>query len=431
MKFDTPVQVGEIRLLADFPEPRLVLVLAAHGSFAYRVVPLSSCTAPSSPREYELKGRVYQLWQTQALAKTVLARSWLVERLAPEDFAEIARAQSADRPAPLTAVERAQVIAFAQISSTERETPKSSRRDLTPRRWPAFLYHSWPAYSRLAAGLLLALGLSILVYNLSPLSTSTSSRNLSPTAPILTVHLAKEPTPVEPLEEPTEVLADESELALVPVEITLPSIVFEISSPEAAPQVTPLAEPIRLPGLPKIRGLAQVPTKKGMVPSVFAEQRAETFDWLVKQQDSDGSWGQSLRGTALAVIALLTDSQTGTDPEGKGTDPARRAAVVAGVRYLTEQMGTVPDLQTAQLVACALSGGWSLTRNPNVKLAAERAIAAANSHLSVEAARDWTGLLVDLTPSVVEPKSGHFAAPRPEDELTAACLYLLQTQADE
>ena len=73
MKFDTPVQVGEIRLLADFPEPRLVLVLAAHGSFAYRVVPLSSCTAPASPREYELKGRVYQLWQTQPLAKTVLA----------------------------------------------------------------------------------------------------------------------------------------------------------------------------------------------------------------------------------------------------------------------------------------------------------------------------------------------------------------------
>ena len=72
-----------------------------------------------------------------------------------------------------------------------------------------------------------------------------------------------------------------------------------------------------------------------------------------------------------------------------------------------------------------------MTRNPNVKVAAERAIVAANSHLSVEAARDWTGLFVDLTPTVAEPKSGHVAAPRPEDELTAACLYLLQTAEAE
>ena len=97
-------------------------------------------------------------------------------------------------------------------------------------------------------------------------------------------------------------------------------------------------------------------------------------------------------------------------------------------------MGTDPnqhDRQTAQLLACALSGGWVVTRNPNVKAAAEQAIAAANSHLSVEAARDWTGLLVDLTPTVAAPQSGHFAAPSPEDELTAACLYLLQTAEDE
>ena len=439
MKFDSPIRVGEIRLLADFPEPRLVLVLAEHGNFAYRVVPLSSCTSPASSREYEWKGRVYQLWQTQPLAKAVLARSWLVERLAPEDFAEIVRAQSADRPAPLRPVERAQVVSFASIRSTVGTIPqgvhcrakrRSGRpRTLTPRHW--FLHRPWPSAARPAASILIALGLAALVYPFAHRFTSNSSLDLPPAAPVLTVHLTKEPTPIEPLEEPTEVLADESELALVPVEITLPTLAFEISTPEAEPQVSPLAEPIRLPGLPKIRGLAQAPAKsgarketdsvkKGTGPSEFVAQRAETFDWLLKRQDSDGSWGQSLRGTALAVIALLADQQT-------GTGPARRMAVVAGVRYLTEQKEFAADRQTAQLLACALSGGWVVTRNPNVKLAAERAIAAANSHLSVEAARDWTGLLVDLTPTVVEPKSGHVAAPRPEDELTAACLYLLQT----
>lgn len=404
MKFDLPVRVGEIRILADFPEPRLVLVLAEYGNFAYRVVPLSPCTAPASPREYELKGRVYQLWQTQTVGKAVLERSWLVERLAPEDFGEIERAQSVDRPAPLTPVERAQAVSLV---------PKGSGRIVNWR---------WTTASRLAASLLLVLGLATLVYNLYPSYTYTSKATPNSTAPVLTVHLAKEPTPIAPLEEPTEDLADESALALTPVEITLPALVFEIPSPEAAPQVAPLADPIRLPGLPKLRGIAAAPASlvKREALAVFGAQRAETFDWLMKQQEDDGSWGQSLRGTALAVIALQSDPQS-------NADSVRNTALVAGVRYLTEQKEFAADRQTAQLVACALSGGWAVTRNPNVKVAAERAIVAANSHLSVEAARDWTGLFVDLTPTVAEPKSGHVAAPRPEDELTAACLYLLQT----
>ena len=68
-------------------------------------------------------------------------------------------------------------------------------------------------------------------------------------------------------------------------------------------------------------------------------------------------------------------------------------------------------------------------RNPNVRVAAEKTLAAIGDNRSVEAGRDWTGLLSDLTaPSAADEKAvQRDAAVRPSDDALAdTCLFILK-----
>lgn len=93
--FDSPVQVGEIRVFADMNRPFVALVLESRGAVGYRLVPISPFTVPASAREMLVGERVFQLWNACTAAKSFVERSWLVAALEAADVVEIAAAVAA------------------------------------------------------------------------------------------------------------------------------------------------------------------------------------------------------------------------------------------------------------------------------------------------------------------------------------------------
>lgn len=81
----------------------------------------------------------------------------------------------------------------------------------------------------------------------------------------------------------------------------------------------------------------------------------------------------------------------------------------------------------------ALCGASAAVRNPNVRTAAERTLKSIGDNRSVEAGRDWRGLLVDLATPVASSTSratNVAAGTSEKDEVADACVLVLQLLAE-
>lgn len=93
-----PARAGQIRLLHPFSSetsagPRYVAVLREAGDGTWLVAPFGRFAAPAVPGEWKTGRkapalRVLCIWNARELPSSVLARSWVVDRLAPNGIAQ-------------------------------------------------------------------------------------------------------------------------------------------------------------------------------------------------------------------------------------------------------------------------------------------------------------------------------------------------------
>ncbi len=133
-----------------------------------------------------------------------------------------------------------------------------------------------------------------------------------------------------------------------------------------------------------------------------------------------------MAGAARAVLALMA--------HGEASDSAVYGkTLVDGVRFLAEAELNGQQRSEVQIVACALCGASAAVRNPNVRTAAERALASIGDNRSVEAGRDWRGLLVDLATPVAPSTSratNVAAGISEKDAIADTCVLILRLLSD-
>ena len=239
---------------------------------------------------------------------------------------------------------------------------------------------------------------------------------------------------MERLQAYPELVENEKEPAEPPV--PLPEVEGpRIEAPRIA-KVEPAPEVRKAPEIGKMTSAAGARLKPLRPDAVVAGRKGagarepevvRTLEWLRNTQKGDGSWGEKpLKDTALAVLALMAHGET-------ADSAAYGKTLVEGVRFLAEAKLDGHKRSEVQIVACALCGASAAVRNPNIRSAAERALASIGDSRSVEAGRDWRGLLVDLatpiTPSASRATS--VAAGTPEkDEVADACVLVLRLLAE-
>ena len=126
------------------------------------------------------------------------------------------------------------------------------------------------------------------------------------------------------------------------------------------------------------------------------------------------------------MLALMAHGET-------ADSVAYGKTLVEGVRFLAEAKQDGCKRGEVQIVACALCGASAAVRNPNVRTAAERALKSIGDNRSVEAGRDWRGLLVDLATPVVPSTSratNVAAGTSEKDEVADACVLVLRLLAE-
>ena len=160
--FDPSPTSGELRIFADLPEPMTALLLGVSDD-GWRVLPLSPFTVPASDREILIGTRVYQLWNACDLSFKTVSHSWIVEKLPPDDIADVKSALRVMRGERI-ADDLASCMGLPITASDDprrdyERTFRISRFTTPPVRRSAWRYWG-PA---LAASLLLAFGLSFLV----------------------------------------------------------------------------------------------------------------------------------------------------------------------------------------------------------------------------------------------------------------------------
>ena len=249
------------------------------------------------------------------------------------------------------------------------------------------------------------------------------------TARVMTVQMErpqKFPELEAVLKEPTE--APEP-LPEVEVAVSLPEMPV-VATVEPAPDVrrapevgkmTPAAE-ARLKPMPSDAVVAGRRTAGEREPEVV-----RTLNWLKETQKEDGSWGdRPLVDTALAVLALMAHGET-ADSADYGP------ALVRGIRFLAEAELDGRKRGETQIVACALCGASVAVRNPNVRVAAERALATIGENRSVESGRDWRGILAAWESSAPRAKSHDTrmaSGPAEADPVADACVFVLRLLAE-
>ena len=159
--FDPSPTSGELRIFADLPEPMTALLLGVSDD-GWRVLPLSPFTVPASDREILVGTRVYQLWNACDLSFKTVSHSWIVEKLPPDDVADVKSALRVMRGEKI-ADDLASCMGLPITASDDprrdyERTFRISRFTTQPVRRSAWRYWG-PA---LAASLLLALGLPLI-----------------------------------------------------------------------------------------------------------------------------------------------------------------------------------------------------------------------------------------------------------------------------
>ena len=413
MSFDATVKVGQIRVFADTEEPLVALVLEAKRLAGFRIVPVSPYRVPTNDREIVVGDRAFQLWNVCTVAKGFAAHSWVADTLGAEDVEAIRRAvaEKGGLPAKLGEYERRHIV---PVDDFQRQIALCHGQ--TAARWRS--YGGWS----IAAAVVIGLGVAWMLVREEPSPGSEAPR-------VITVQMERPQTYPELVENEKE-----------PPEPPMPLPEVEgprIEAPRIA-KVEPAPEVRKPPEIGKLAPTAKAKTRLTPLArnAVVARRKdagarepevVETLNWLKKTQRPDGSWGERpLKDTALAVLALMAHGET-------ADSAAYGKTLVEGVRFLAEAKTDGHKRGEMQIVACALCGASAAVRNPNVRTAAERALASIGDNRSVEAGRDWRGLLVDLATPVVPSTSratNVAAGTSEKDEVTDACVLVLQLLAE-
>ena len=406
MSFDAEVKVGEVRVFADTKGPLVALILESRGLAGCRIVPVSPYRVPANDREAVIGERVFQLWNVCTAPKGFVERSWIVDTLSATEVGLIreAIAEKGSLPAKLGEYERRHLVsvnAFLQHSAECRRTP-------------AVFWRSYGGWS-IAAAVVIGLGVTWMLMrdDTEPMGSLQ----------VITVRMER------PQRYP-ELVENEKEPPEPPV--PLPEVEGPRIEAQQIAKVEPAPEVYKAPEIGKMPPAAEARLKPLRSDAVVAGKRnagarepevARTLEWLRKTQKGDGSWGEKpLKDTALAVLALMAHGET-------ADSAAYGKTLVEGVRFLAEAKLDGHKRGEVQIVACALCGASAAVRNPNVRTAAEHALAAIGDNRSVEVGRDWRGLLINLaTPVALSPgRATNVAAGTPEkDEVADACVLVLE-----
>lgn len=406
MSFDPEVKVGQIRIFADAKEPLTALILEPRGLAGWRIVPVSPYRVPANERELVLGERVFQLWNVCTMAKGFVERSWVADTLSAADVGQIREvvAEKGSLPAKLGEYERRHLVSVSDFLRHSAECRKE----------PVAFWRSYGGWS-IAAAVVIGLGVAWMLMrdDVEPVEAPR----------VITVRMDRPQTYPELVENEKE--PPEPPVPLPEVEGPRPELP-RIAKIEPAPEVhkvpeigkmTPAAE-TRLKPLRSDRVVAGKRNAGAREPEVV-----RTLDWLKSTQKGDGSWGEKpLKDTALAVLALMAHGET-------ADSAAYGKTLVEGIRFLAEEKLDGHKRDEVQIVACALCGASVAIRNPNVRTAAERALKSIGDNRSVEAGRDWRGILVDLATPVAPSTSRatNVAAGMSEkDEVADACILVLQ-----
>ena len=154
-EFDSPVNVGEIRIFADMARPFVALVAQDRGNAGFFIVPVSPFTVPASSRELLEGERVYQLWNACTAARSFVERSWLVEAVDADTLAEVRGKCAA----------RTELAADGAVAEYEREFLVSGGDfiPLVDKDIPRIVHVSWRRVCGLAACFVVLLGLSVVM----------------------------------------------------------------------------------------------------------------------------------------------------------------------------------------------------------------------------------------------------------------------------
>ena len=410
MSFDAEVRVGEIRVFADTKEPLVALILESRGLAGSRIVPVSPYRVPANDREMSVGERVFQLWNVCTAPKGFVERSWLADTLAEDDVAQIREmvAEKGSLPAKLGEYERRHLVSVGAFLRHSAECRKK----------PVSLWRSYGGWS-IAAAVVIGLGVAWMLMreDVEPMEAPQ----------VITVRMERPqryPELVENEKEPPEPSVPVPEVE--EPRIQAPQIVRVEPAPaiHKAPEVGKMA-PVAEARLKPLRSDTVVAGRKNA--GAREPEVVRTLEWLKSMQKNDGSWGERpLKDTALAVLALMAHGETADSAVYGKT-------LVEGVRFLAEAELGGHERGEVQIVACALCGASAAVRNPNVRTAAERALKSIGDNRSVEAGRDWRGLLVDLATPVAPSTSRatNVAARTSEkDEVADACVLVLRLMTE-
>lgn len=407
MSFDAEIKAGQVRIFADAKEPLVALVLESRGLAGWRIVPVSPYRVPANDREMSIGERVLQLWNVCTVPRAFAERGWVADALSEADIALVreAIAKKGSLPAKLGEYERRHIV---PVGDFQRNIAICLKPSVS--LWGR--YGSWS----IAAAVVIGLGVAWMLVREEPSPRSEAPR-------VITVQMERPQTYPELVENEKE-----------PPEPPVPLPEVEgprIEAPRIA-KVEPAPEVRKPPEIGKMTPAAETRLKPLRLDAVVAGRKnagarepevVETLNWLKKTQRPDGSWGgKPLKDTALAVIALMAHGET-------ADSAAYGKTLVEGVRFLAEAKTDGHKRGEMQIVACALCGASAAVRNPNIRSAAERVLASIGDNRSVEAGRDWRGLLVDLATPVVPSTSratNVAAGTSEKDEVADACVLVLQ-----
>lgn len=121
--------------------------------------------------------------------------------------------------------------------------------------------------------------------------------------------------------------------------------------------------------------------------------------WLKKNQQPDGSWNKNkVAMTGLAILTFLAHGETPSDSKEFG------ATVQKAIEYLlnaqNKQTGRIPGNYDHPIATYALCEAYGMTLNPNVKEAAEKALA-----LIIKGQHPTGGWTYNMDPDVQKPGS--------------------------
>ena len=119
--------------------------------------------------------------------------------------------------------------------------------------------------------------------------------------------------------------------------------------------------------------------------------------WIKKNQQADGSWNKNkVAMTGLAVLAYLAHGETPS--ESKEFGPTVKKAIEYLLSTQNKETGRIPGNYDHPIAAYALCEAYGMTLNPNVKEAAEKALAVI-----VKGQHPTGGWTYNMDPDVQKP----------------------------